>query len=340
MPMPIRPSGISSSSTSWKENNDTLGIDLNDLVNAANISDVSKTSSLNVLSESTDSDAEALLDLWKIATVVSEAETAEDKRYAVPKEFPGDKLMKLKAASLVHGDANVIRFTAKAARVIKTVVLSESNAYAKGAVRKPYSVIMAEAKARTATMSTLAFQRTAELQTFAQRNSPIAPEYIPPRDAPYIESRRITKRNPSLNENKQYILRLFNFNGKWVVIGWNGRNEPGRPLVIQPKGAFNSQNQARAVFESVIQAKQADGYRPALDMGHPNLIGARPVRTEAPAPVPAPAPASASRPSIKSTPKLAPKPEKPTAPVEDVLPSDEDIDAMLADLGGDEHLLE
>jgi predicted DNA-binding WGR domain protein len=337
---------MSSSSTSWKENNDTLGIDLNDLVNAANISDVSKTSSLNVLSESTDSDAEALLDLWKTATVVSEAETAEDKRYAVPKEFPGDKLMKLKAASLVHGDANVIRFTAKAARVIKTVVLSESNAYAKGAIRKPYSVIMAEAKARTATMSTLAFQRTAELQTFAQRNSPIPPEYMPDNDTPYIESRRIVKLNPSQNENKQYVIRLFNFNGKWVVIGWNGRNERGRPLVIQPKGAFDSRNQAQAVFESVIQAKRADGYRPAESQDHPDLIGRSQPRASAPEPaatVPvAAAPVSRpATPTSKSTPKSTVNPTKPSVQetAEDVMPSDADIDAMLADLDSGEDLL-
>ena len=276
MPIPISPSGMQSS-TNWKENNDTFGVALDGLASAISTADLGKKSSLNVLSESTDADADALLELWKSSAVVSEAESAEEKRYAVPNDFPSDKLMRLKAASLVHGDTKVFKFTAKAARVIKTVVLSESNSYMKDAVNKPYSVIMAEARARSATMSTLAFQKNAEMQVSAQWNRIIPPEYMPTRSTPYIESIRMTKVNPALNQDKQYIVRLFRVNGYFTVIAWNGRNGNRRALTMQPKGVFESSRVANQVYNDLVQDKRASGYdRDFTEVEHPDLLGIPP----------------------------------------------------------------
>jgi len=276
MPMPIGLSGTPSPAN-WKENNSTFGIVLDDLANAISTVEINKKSSLNVLSESSDADADALLELWNSATIVSEAESAEEKRYAVPNDFPGDKLMRLKAASLVHGDTRVFQFTSKAARVIKTVVLSESNAYAKNAVRKPYSVIMAEARARSATMSTLAFQKCAEIQLSAQRNVAIDSAYMPTRSTPWVDSVRLIYVNRGANVNKQYIVRMFKVNGRWAVIAWNGRNQPGRSLVMQPKGTFNSRRSADEACQNLIYAKMSSGYElDHREIEHSNLLGRPP----------------------------------------------------------------
>lgn len=327
MPIPISPSGMQSS-TNWKENNDTFGIALDGLASAISTADLGKKSSLNVLSESTDADADALLELWKSAAVVSEAESAEEKRYAVPNDFPSDKLMRLKAASLVHGDTKVFKFTSKAARVIKTVVLSESNAYTKDAVRKPYSVIMAETRARLATMSTLAFQKNAEMQVSAQRNSSIPSEYVPTPSAPYIDSIRMTKVNPSANENKQYIIRVFEVNGHWVVIAWNGRNEPGKSLAMQQKGVFNNPWSATEAYNELIRTKLRSGYNRKMEIEHDCLLG-RPTISTTDVEVNDTPSRARSRPSTRiptgPSPNLVPVEKEPVS-VEDLEPDKKNKD--------------
>lgn len=369
MPMPIRPVGdLPSSSTSWKEDNNMFGLDLDALVGAATMGGLGRSAAMSVTAEATDRDASTLLDLWSKVTVVSDADSAEDKKYAIPSDFPSDSLMRLKAASLVHGSTNIIQFTPKAARVIKTIVLSEQNAYSKKAVSKPYSMILAEAKAFATSRSTLAFQRTASLNVEAQRNIPIEPGFLPLVGTPWESSRRII--NTSGGSNKQYIVRVFSINGRYVILAWNGSNISGRGLTLQPKGTFSSASQALAVRDALLDSKMREGYRPASEINHPDLLGTSPERqsspttnptearprggredrnsvfdtsqgrrTERPVAPPAarsePAPAPVAKPATKSSPATK-KEESVESVVE--MPTDEYIDEMLKRLEGEDRI--
>ena len=164
MPTPIRPVNDSFSMLNQGDQGSgstMFNLDLDALAAAVATGGLGKSSSLSAKAEATDKDAELLLELFNNGEIVVEAENTEDKKYAVPKSFSNDQLMRLKAASLVHGDSSIIKFTSKAVRVIKTLVLAEQNAYSKSAVKKPYSMILAENRAKSSSMSTLAFQKNA-----------------------------------------------------------------------------------------------------------------------------------------------------------------------------------
>jgi hypothetical protein len=164
MPIPIRPINDqvgSKDALQYSDKGDQSMFMLNlDALAGSAFGGNSVKAAMKVTAEASDDEAELLLELFNKSQIVSEAESTEDKKYAVPKSFPNDKLLRLKAASLVHGDTAVIGFTSKAVRVIKTLVLAEPNSYERLSVKKPYSVIMAENKMASARHSTLAFQKT------------------------------------------------------------------------------------------------------------------------------------------------------------------------------------
>lgn len=275
MPVPIRMVGNPASDWNDKESHEMFLVNVDTLAGA--LGEKGKSASIHINAEATDDDAETLLDLFNRGVIVSEAEAVEDKKYAVPQDFVGDKLMRLKAASLVSGDTKIVRFTPKAVRVIKTLVLAEQNAYASKSVSKPYSVILAEKKAMSAKHSLLAFQKTAEtIQQTAQSNREIPDEYMPASDSFYERSYRLIKHEGTAN--KQYIVRLFqvNRNGenpKWVVIAWNGRNQLGARLTMRPKGVFDSRSSAGAVFADIISSKQRSGYERGDENHNIYLLG-------------------------------------------------------------------
>ena len=283
MPVPIRtisePSWEKShSDSSWndKESHNMFMLDLGALAGAAEAGCITRSSSKHFLAEATDEDAEFLLDLFNNGTIVSEAENTEDKKYAIPSGFSGDKLMRLKAASLVHGDSRIVGFTSKAVRVIKTLVLSEQNSYTQKSVKKPYSLIMAENRAKSASHSTLAFQRTASIAVTAQENREVRPEEMPGANDPYIKSNRFVRTEGGAN--KQYIVRMFRVNnGPYVILAWRGRNTD-RHLTLEPKGAYRSRAEAEAQFDAVVRARtqRSDPYRRAQEISHPSLRGVNP----------------------------------------------------------------
>jgi len=119
--------------------------------------------------------------------------------------------------------------------------------------------------------TTVAANMNSQITHFAQRNSTIDERYMPQRDARYLDSRRLTLRSGT--SNKQYIVRLYEVNGKFVVIAWNGRNEPGKHLTQQPKGVFNTRGVAESVFSEIYSQKLAEGYALAEERDHPALIG-------------------------------------------------------------------
>jgi len=164
MPIPIRPAGEPANDLyngTDKEVNNFFMMNLDSLAGATSNMGFGRSASIRINAEATDADANLLLELFNKCTIVSEAESVEDKKYAIPDDFSGDTILRLKAANLLHGDTKVIGFTSKAARVIKTLVLSEQNAYTKSAVTKPYSVILAENKMHSSGYDTLAFSKTA-----------------------------------------------------------------------------------------------------------------------------------------------------------------------------------
>jgi predicted DNA-binding WGR domain protein len=266
MPIPIRPAGDSSNFSyngTDKESTDNsfFMMNLDSLAGALATGNMGRLGSIQINAEATDGDATLLLDLFNRCTIVSEAESVEDKKYAIPSDFSSNNLLRLKAASLVNGDTTIIKFTSKAARVIKTLVLSEQNAYTKSAIVKPYSVILAENKMNSAGHSTLAFSKTASnISAFAQSNQAIPPEYFPHRDdAQIMGSYKLVKVYGS-STNKQYIIALFRVRDRYTVIAWNGRNIAGNSLAIQPKGTFQRYGNASSVFETLRLSKTRDGY--------------------------------------------------------------------------------
>lgn len=190
MPMPIVPVGGQFSKTDHEFNSsdNLLMMSLDAIAGAASSSGFGRTGGFQVNAEATDADASLLLDLFNRCQIVSESESLEDKKYAIPDDFSSDQVLRLKAASLINGDTKIIRFTSKAARVIKTLVLSEQNAYTKSAVKKPYSVILAENKMKAMNQSTLAFSKTASINTCSERNAAIDPEYMPSENSTHLAS--------------------------------------------------------------------------------------------------------------------------------------------------------
>lgn len=307
--MPIRMVGNPMSDWKDKESHEMFLVDVDALAGA--FGGQIRSGAIRVNAEATDEDATLLLDLFNRGMIVSEAESVEDKKYAVPNDFSGDKLLRLKAASLISGDAKIVCFTSKAVRVIKTLVLAEQNAYTGRSVNKPYSLILAEAKARSANHSTLAFQKTAEaIKVVAQGNIPIPAEYMPGKNDPYVKSIRRTRRDDNINKNEHYIVRMFHVRGKWVVIAWNGRNELGKPLMLQAKGAFDSRADAEVAWAAILKSKSS--YTDAKEIEHDKLLG-----TASSQPTASPRPAQPVAQPKPTTPKpTTPKPAK-TGPAKD-----------------------
>lgn len=269
MPIPIRPAGNQADvlyEGTDKGTNSFFMMNLDSLAGAAASGSFLRSGSIKINAEATDADAMLLLELFNKCTIVSEAESVEDKKYAIPDNFSSDTILRLKAASLLHGDTKIIGFTSKAARVIKTMVLSEQNAYMKSAVVKPYSVIMAENKRNAAGHDTLAFSKTAsntsEILVFAQKNQAIPEEYMPTRSSRLVTSRSLVKTEytDTRSTNKQYHIGVFEVNGKFPVIAFNGRNVNQAHLTCQPKGVCHSLYCAMNLFNMLENLKISEGY--------------------------------------------------------------------------------
>ena len=90
--------------------------------------------------------ADMLFDLWQCSQIKIAGQRLQDRTYAVESEYPTNDLLKLRGHGLIEGDRSNLRFTDRAARVIRTMVLGESNHFRKGQVKKPYSLILATSK--------------------------------------------------------------------------------------------------------------------------------------------------------------------------------------------------
>ena len=133
MPFPIMP--IGADPKRGKEEREPFPVEL-----------LLQTSALVKQADASDTEAEMLYSLWGDSRIVSGGDEITQRVYALPQGYSNEKLFRLKAAGLLSGDDKAVRFSLKAARVIKTMILGEKNAFEKQSVKKPYSVILAESK--------------------------------------------------------------------------------------------------------------------------------------------------------------------------------------------------
>ena len=80
--------------------------------------------------------------------------------------------------------------------------------------------------------------------------------------------KNITLHNNIPPSDKIYKVELIKEDG-WSVRGWNGRR--GNTLLIQPKGSFNSYDEALGVYEALIKSKLKKGYK-IIDGGNTEYV--------------------------------------------------------------------
>jgi hypothetical protein len=133
MPIPIRPSDYGAT----KSDNNDMGLDILSLLGGGLIA---------TAGDANDSEADMLFRLWNDCKMVRQGTAPIEITYAAPSGFSTQQLNRLANRGLIQVDTNGIRFTSRAARVIRTMVLGESNVFSKNSQRKPYSLILAESK--------------------------------------------------------------------------------------------------------------------------------------------------------------------------------------------------
>jgi len=143
MPAPIKPNGPSQSSPL---NLESSGLGMGDLDLAALLGGLGGGNTILQTADANDPEADILFSLWQSSRVVQSNANMSARVYAVAPDFPQQQLMRLRAHGLIDGDQRQIRFTDRAARVIRTLVLGEHNTFRKDSVKKPYSVILADSK--------------------------------------------------------------------------------------------------------------------------------------------------------------------------------------------------
>lgn len=136
MPIPINPNGGNKSSGIFQD------MDICSLLNNPN------TLSASMIKEAlaTDAEADLLFKVWNESSVIKNASNLEDKIYRLSDTIDKNSIFRLKSSGLITGDDKNIKFTNKAASVIKTFVLAETNQFQKKSIKKPYSIILAEQK--------------------------------------------------------------------------------------------------------------------------------------------------------------------------------------------------
>lgn len=263
--------------------------------------------------------AGTLLELWEQSDKIGDG-----REYAVPEDFPRDKVMQLKVANLLTGDEKVIKFTQKAENAIKFMVLAEENKLGKDATKKPYSVIMAEAKApkRKSNLTFVSASASKGVVTSSNtgivvsapskvgatvtadvRNSELPDGFDILENTPYIYSQRLVFQEGS--SNKHYFVRIYKFlttdGDQYAVVAYNGRI--GGSLVKQEKGLYHNRVVADGIAAELIRSKERKGYVSARDTDEPpgrevapNAPGQRVTQgtTRRSRPEPAPAPAEPS----------------------------------------------
>ena len=245
MPMPIRPSNSSDSGLNsyFPVNMEMLQDDL--LANTL----------LKKTALASDGEADILFNIWKNSSVVNKENEIEKKIYSVGKNVNKNDLLKLKASGLIIGDDKKIRFTNRAANIIKTMVLGEQNSFGKQSIKKPYSIVLAEQKAPKR-KSALALA-SVNLTAGNVPNRSIGNKSRPSSEQKFIYNKRVF--NKEQGSKKEYDVRVYEGeNGKYEVWGFNG--PIGTRLIGQPKGEYSSRSRAISVAEEIVEYRRGRGY--------------------------------------------------------------------------------
>ena len=212
-----------------------------------------------------DEDADLLFSIWKN----SQAD-ADEKTYAVPPAFSNNDILRLKAAGLVSGDMKSLTFTSRANVVIKNMALSETNKMSIQAVKKPYSVILAEMKkpakiGKVASTDTKVLPKATEGATFpemnksAAKNVPVPPGHELTKKSQWVKSVRLFNNSPG--HYKEYTVRIYKDPtklGRFDVWAFNGKILAGQ--TPQPKAFGVMLDSATDEFYDVVKSKKAGGY--------------------------------------------------------------------------------
>jgi hypothetical protein len=234
-----------------------------------------------------DADADLLYSLWDKSNLAKNAANVEGKLYYVPKEIDDSSLKRLaKSGLLTIGASNCFSFTKSAAEVIKTFVLSEKNNFEKKAVKKPFSIILAESKSKkrksNLAMASKYVDNESQKINKEARNNPIGKKAPNENQKWFYNKRLICTEGGS---RKEYNVVIYiSENGKFELWAFNGKI--GNTLTPQPKGLFNSRFQAEAAAADLEYMKKSKrGYIDADEAGYNpvrrDLIGSKMSSTEA-----------------------------------------------------------
>jgi hypothetical protein len=260
MPIPISPNSYTDNMGQGMWHN----IDVSSLLNNRHtIQDsILPNSQQRALSKlASDEDADLLLDVWNKSSIIANGSNIEDKTYKIT-DVDSMSINRLKNAGLITGagDGTRIKFTGRAASVIKTIVLSETNQFLKRSVKKPYSLIMAENNNSKKKIN------LALANKFASTNIPIPGKSAPRQDQPCIANTRLVKINN--HSEKEYTVRIYvGDNLNYEIWGFNGRLN-GRQIP-QPKGVYSTIQSASHNANIFIREKENKGYVSAGSMRLP-----------------------------------------------------------------------
>ena len=143
MPVPILPVNVRKNDDGggpFQEGSDYVGINV-DLLQGIVTTQSKRATKVS------DSDASLLFRFWQEGKTVKQGSS---ESVQVPERFSNSDVLRLKALGFVVGDdTKVVKLTARAKEVVKTIVLSEENALDSVRVSKPYNEILADAEKKS-----------------------------------------------------------------------------------------------------------------------------------------------------------------------------------------------
>ena len=331
MPIPIRPVNDFALTPQDQPDRGQFMIDLDTLSRAVSF-DPAPTKKASSMPEASDFDADSLFALWQEVEIES-----NDAEFDIPEKFSQSDVLRLKASGLIAGDLHVVKLTPAGKGIIRALVLSEENSYAKKSVRKPYSQIMADHKRATrgSPMLAVASVNSANLATAPtylkieeaqQKPRNVLPRGQSPdgvRDAEYLDSTLLHFRAGT--SDKVVLVRVYDLEeGNFATVAWTGRR--GGNLTAQTKYEGRSSTQAHMVADQMVSAERRRDYEPISDVyANRDTYGVPRGSSQAPEAAPV-------------APEVAPEPEPvqqtPAQRVPGNAAFDVDVDRFLDNAGG------
>jgi len=183
--------------------------------------------------------------------------------------------------------------------------LGEQNNFGKEAIKKPYSIILAEQKTPKR-KSRLALASTELDKEAMSGNTKIPGKSRPSNNQSYVQNERVILRDGS--SDKEYTVRIYESDqepGIYEVWAFNGKTNQTQS--VHPKGRYHSLGSAKSKASEIMWEKKGKGYADASDYSlpsaNPTIPGKEKVEGEAPE-----AKKVAPKKTVKKK-KVAPKPK-------------------------------